>query len=458
MSCISTARMISSPGSDATGGMVKWVPAKSLWTGALTLIALILGPLTITPDAFLLFLITSAVTLCAGHSVGMHRLLIHRSFAAPRWLERLLVYLGTLVGMAGPFGMIAAHDIRDWAQRQRECHDLYAHRRSFFIDAWWQMHCAVKLDHPPLFTIEPETHNDPFYRFLERSWMLQQLPWAFLFFAIGGLPWLVWGIAVRVSVSLTGHWLIGHFAHRRGHQGWAVDDVAVQGYNIKYVGLVTFGECWHGNHHAFPGSARLGVEPGQTDPGWWLISILKKLDLARNVKQPQDLAPREGLRRLNSSTANRLLDLGTVLRLLIGCAVSLPIAAVALVMLAPVEYYIRTGASLADLTRFITSYEEHLRTFLATCAVAGVQYVLTAVPLALLIVLAGQKHRFNTIGRFAITGAIVAALPWAVILLPQGLLASLTMILIALSGAVAGGIFGAVILAPSPCRSAGTCA
>lgn len=300
MSCISTARMISGLDSEASSGRVVWVPGKSLWTGALTLTALVLAPLTFTWDAFLLFLVTSAVTLCAGHSVGMHRLLIHRSFIAPLWLERLLVYLGTLVGMAGPFGMIAAHDIRDWAQRQRHCHDLYAHRRSFFVDAWWQMHCAVKLDHPPHFAIEPETLNDPFYRFLERSWMLQQLPWAVLFFAIGGLPWLVWGVALRVSVSLTGHWLIGHFAHRRGHQGWTVDDVAVQGYNIKYVGLVTFGECWHGNHHAFPGSAKLGVEHGQTDPGWWLISILKALGLAQDVKQPQDLVPRDGLRRLAS--------------------------------------------------------------------------------------------------------------------------------------------------------------
>ena len=61
-------------------------------------------------DAALVFVILCAVTICGGQSVGMHRLLIHRSFEAPRWLEYLLVWLGTLVGMAGPFGMIRAHD------------------------------------------------------------------------------------------------------------------------------------------------------------------------------------------------------------------------------------------------------------------------------------------------------------------------------------------------------------
>ena len=300
MSCVSTARMISNAKSDAVAGRVVWSPAKSIWTAAMTAAALVLGPLTFTWDAAALFIVASAVTLCAGHSVGMHRLLIHRSFSAPRWVERILVYLGTLVGMAGPFGMMHAHDIRDWAQRQPDCHDLYAHRRAFFTDAFWQMHCAVRLDHPPRFVIEPQAEGDRFYRFLERTWMWQQAPWAILFFALGGWSWVIWGVPVRIAVSLTGHWLIGHLAHRNGHQGWSVDGVAVQGYNIKHVGLLTFGECWHGNHHAFPESARLGVERGQTDPGWWFIRTLEFLGLARDPKQPKDIEPRAGLRRVET--------------------------------------------------------------------------------------------------------------------------------------------------------------
>jgi fatty-acid desaturase len=295
---VSTQRMISGPAENAVEGRVRWTPARSIWTGGFTLIALIAAPMTFSWEAFALFIVTSAVTLCAGHSVGMHRLLIHKSFNAPQWLENLLVYLGTLVGMAGPFGMIRAHDIRDWAQRQRECHDLFAHRQPFLQDAWWQMHCAVDLDHPPRFVLLPEEAGNSFYQFLERTWMAQQLPWAILFFAIGGWSWLVWGIAVRIAVSLTGHWLIGHFAHRRGHQGWEVDDVAVQGFNIPHLGLLTFGECWHGNHHAYPESARLGLESGQVDPGWWFIKTLETAGLATDPREPHNLVPRAGLRRL----------------------------------------------------------------------------------------------------------------------------------------------------------------
>jgi fatty-acid desaturase len=267
----------------------------------MTLLAVVGAPLTFSWDALGLFLVTTAITICAGHSVGMHRLLIHKSFRTPQWLENILVYLGTLVGMAGPFGMIAAHDIRDWAQRQTECHDLYAHRRRFLQDAWWQMHCVVKLEHPPRFVIEPSILNNRFYQFIEKYWMAQQLPWAVLFFVIGGLPWVIWGIALRIAVSLTGHWLIGHFAHRRGHQGWAVDGVCVQGFNIPYFSLLTFGESWHGNHHAFPGSARLGVEDGQFDPGWWLVKTFEFLGLASEIKEPEHVGEREGLRRVLQS-------------------------------------------------------------------------------------------------------------------------------------------------------------
>ena len=125
-----TVRMFEADGTDAVSGTVRWKPAKSLWIGAMTAAALIGGPLTISPSAPALFLTTTAATICLGHSLGMHRRLIHRAFDCPVWLEHLFVYLGTLVGMAGPYGMIRQHDIRDWAQRKPACHTYLAHRTS----------------------------------------------------------------------------------------------------------------------------------------------------------------------------------------------------------------------------------------------------------------------------------------------------------------------------------------
>jgi stearoyl-CoA desaturase (delta-9 desaturase) len=70
-------------------GRVVWDAPRSLWNAAMLAGALVFGPLTFAWDAFAGFLFASAVTLCAGHSVGFHRRLIHRSFDCPKWLERV---------------------------------------------------------------------------------------------------------------------------------------------------------------------------------------------------------------------------------------------------------------------------------------------------------------------------------------------------------------------------------
>ncbi len=303
-SSLRSPRMIEPLYASATDGQVHWKPLKSLWISAMTVTTLVAGPLFFTWSAFAVFLATTAVTVCLGHSLGMHRRLIHRSYDCPLWLERLFVYLGTLVGMAGPYGMIRQHDIRDWAQRKADCHAFLAHRSPIWRDGFWQLHCDLVLDQPPELVLERQVRDDRFYQALERTWMLQQLPWAILFYVLGGLPWLIWGIAVRVTFSVTGHWLIGYFAHNRGPRSWAITDAGVQGYNVPYCGILTMGEAWHNNHHAFPGSARLGVEPGEWDPGWWVLCALRHVGIVWNLKTPEMLPARPNLQRLTTKAAS----------------------------------------------------------------------------------------------------------------------------------------------------------
>ena len=84
-------------GANAVDGRVVWSPAKSLWNFSMLGTALIFGPLTFSPSALLLFVVSTYVSLLLGHSVGMHRRLIHRSYDCSKWLERTLVYIGVLL-------------------------------------------------------------------------------------------------------------------------------------------------------------------------------------------------------------------------------------------------------------------------------------------------------------------------------------------------------------------------
>lgn len=271
---------------DPVIGTVRWAPVKSIWYLGMSAAGLIGGALTFSWSALVLFVVSTAITLCLGHSLGMHRRLIHRAYEAPRWLEYLFVYLGTLVGMAGPLSMIRTHDLRDWAQRHPECHDYFAHRQDFWTDAWWQLNCEIRLAAPPRMRLIGECENSRFYALLERTWMWQQLPWAIMFFAIGGWSWVFWGVCLRVTTGVTGHWFVGHFAHREGERTWHVNGTGVQGYNIRIAALVSFGEAWHNNHHAFPDSARFAHRPGEVDLGWWVLRSLERMGLASNLVIP----------------------------------------------------------------------------------------------------------------------------------------------------------------------------
>ncbi|HSC80522.1 MAG TPA: acyl-CoA desaturase [Chitinolyticbacter sp.] len=279
-------------------GQIVWDKPRSLWNSFIFISAIALAPRHFSWGALTVFLALSAFTLCTGHSVGFHRRLIHRSFKCSKRLERILVWLGTIGGIGGPLWSIHTHDIRDWSQRQPVCHDYLAHREGMLKDAWYNLHCKLVLDKAPRFDPGPGIADDRFYLFLERTWMLQQLPIALLLYLGGGMPWLVWGIFVRVAAGTAMYWFISYIAHTRGPQSWVVDGAGVQAHDVPIAAIPTFGESWHNNHHAFPASARHGLYPGQIDLGWNFVQLLEWLGLAWDVQVPGNLPPREGITAL----------------------------------------------------------------------------------------------------------------------------------------------------------------
>ena len=285
----SSERVFDATGADPMAGEVRWKASKSIWISTMTLGALILGPLTVTPGAFAVFLVTYLAGLCLGQTLGMHRLLIHRSYECPLWLERLFVYLGTIAGVQGPFSWIRNHDLRDWAQCQTECHPFLSQQGPIGRDYFWQTHCQLILEKPPRLAFEPRVANDPFYQFLERYFYLNQIPIALLLYALGGWPWVIWGMCARVAATVTGTWNMLYWAHNDGVQNWLVKGAGIQGYNVPYSSWMSMGEGWHNNHHAYPLSARFGMKDGEDDPGWMMLKALSKLGLVRDLQTPDTL-------------------------------------------------------------------------------------------------------------------------------------------------------------------------
>jgi stearoyl-CoA desaturase (delta-9 desaturase) len=74
-----------------------------------------------------------------------------------------------------------------------------------------------------------------------------------------------------------------------------VDNGAVQAHDVPFAALLSMGESWHNNHHAFPASARHGLYPGQRDPGFRFVQFLEKLGLAWDIQTPDKLPRRPGI-------------------------------------------------------------------------------------------------------------------------------------------------------------------
>ncbi len=273
-------------------------PKKSLWVSSHYLLAIIGGIYTVSIDAVLICLLTTVISLCLGYSLGLHRKLIHQSYQCPLWLEYSLVYLGVLAGLAGPLSIIRMHDLRDWAQGQKQCHHYFSSQSKLLKDWFWQLHCNVELQHPPKVILEDSIAHSRFYQWLEKYWMLQQLPLAVVLGFFGGVEWVIWGISIRVAISVTGHWLVGYFAHTQGERHWHITGACVQGHNIKHLGVITMGECWHNNHHAFPRSAKLGLYPGETDPGWWCLTFFERLGWVWGIQQAKNMELHESVQVL----------------------------------------------------------------------------------------------------------------------------------------------------------------
>jgi stearoyl-CoA desaturase (delta-9 desaturase) len=218
------------------------------------------------------------LTACVGVTLGYHRLLAHRAFAVPAWLEAVITTCGTLSCQHGPIDWVGLH-------RHHHLHsDDPADHHNSHLGFWWSHFGWMLRDVPAgayVRQLTPDLQVNGYYRWLNRNFLLLQLPLAALLFALGGWPLVLWGIPLRLVVVYHATWLVNSATHRWGYVSHASGDGS---RNNWWVALITFGEGWHNNHHAYPSSARMGFRWWELDLTWWHIQVLRWLGLARRIR------------------------------------------------------------------------------------------------------------------------------------------------------------------------------
>ena len=99
--------------------------------------------------------------------------------------------------------------------------------------------------------------------------------------ALGGVPFLLWGVFFRVTMGLHVTWMVNSLTHFWGRRRFATRD---DSRNNWFVALLSFGEGWHNNHHAHPTSARHGLAWYEIDMSWMTIRLLQTVGLAKAVR------------------------------------------------------------------------------------------------------------------------------------------------------------------------------
>lgn len=222
------------------------------------------------------------VTGGLGITLGWHRLVTHRSFQTPKWLEYFLVFCGTLSMQGGPIWWVGLH--RHHHVHSDESVDHHDSGKGF----WWS-HMGWMLYEVPaeqeVARFTKDIADDPVYQFLENYFFPIQIALAGLLYLIGGWPFVVWGVFVRLVLVYHCTWFVNSATHKFGYQTYQVGDRST---NCWWVAVLTYGEGWHNNHHAFQYSARHGLKWWEIDATWMMIRLLQFLGLAQKVKLAGD--------------------------------------------------------------------------------------------------------------------------------------------------------------------------
>lgn len=268
-----------------TSAGVAWPPV--LWIAGLHAGALLaFVPAYFSWSAVVACLVLHWMTGSLGICMTYHRLLTHRSFTLrPSWLEYPLTALACCASEGGPIQWVCDHR-RHHAHADDE-HDVHSPRRGFaWAHAlWWVIPDLLPTQSPEHYARwTPDLVQDRVHRWLNRWHYAFPVLLGVGLFAVGGMPWLVWGCFVRTVLLLHATWFVNSAAHTWGHRPYPTRDTST---NLWWVALLSYGEGWHNNHHAFPTSARHGLRWWQLDTTYAAIRALALIGLIRGVKRPK---------------------------------------------------------------------------------------------------------------------------------------------------------------------------
>ena len=228
-----------------------------------------------------------------GIGMAYHRLLTHRGYKTPKWVEYFVTTCGTMALEGGPIFWVATHRVHH-QNSDHEGDPHTPHDGSWWAHAGWILSGrALHSETALLGRYAPDLTRDPVHVWLSKYHWLPLTVAGFLQIAlgaalaapghrlVGAIGMVLSGTFFRVTLGLHATWLVNSATHMWGKRRFETHD---DSRNNWWVALLTGGEGWHNNHHAHPVSARHGLAWYEFDVNYYGIWLLEKLGLAKKVQ------------------------------------------------------------------------------------------------------------------------------------------------------------------------------
>jgi stearoyl-CoA desaturase (delta-9 desaturase) len=234
-----------------------------------------------------------------GISLGFHRYFTHGSFTAHPVLQTMMAAAGSMAGQGPVTYWVSIH--RCHHQHSDVDGDPHSPVPSLHNPSWYDrsraflhghMGWVVRHDVPSPLRFARDVAKNPVVSFFDQSYWLWVITGIILPGMVGfGIDrsvhgffrGCVFGGFLRLLIGNQIIWAINSVCHAKGRAAFMTKDFSKN--NLLLV-LPSFGEGWHNNHHAFPWSARFGLQFWEIDLGWWALDFFKRIGLATDLKQP----------------------------------------------------------------------------------------------------------------------------------------------------------------------------
>jgi stearoyl-CoA desaturase (delta-9 desaturase) len=251
---------------------VHLAPFAAIWTGV-TMTSVILA-------------ITLYVVRMFGITAGYHRYFSHRSFKTSRAFQFVLAFIAMSSAQKSVLWWAALHRHHHRHSDQEDDVHSPLQRGFFYSHVGWifdQKHADTRLEEIPDLTKYPEL------RFLDKHQLIPAIVLAVACFLVDGWSGLLIGFFASTAVLYHGTFFINSLAHVHGSQRYVTGDTS---RNNWWLAVITLGEGWHNNHHAYQRSTRQGFRWYEFDPTYYALKALSWVGITWDLGEP----PREVVR------------------------------------------------------------------------------------------------------------------------------------------------------------------